>query len=334
MTATLSRVRPSLTIPGGRLRVEGEGLLGSKCSAPRVTVGGGNAHVVAASDSAVTVVVPASTSGGAQPLRLATVPGGSIVIRVGRAIATGIHQVDSPAIDSRGRVYVTYSGSRGEHAPVSVFRIGPGGLRDAFVTGITNPTAMAIGPDDHLYVSSRFDGTVYRIDDDGRPEAFASDLGVACGLAFTKDGTLFVGDRSGTIFRVVPGGQQARVHATLPPSVAAFHLASASDGTLYVTGPTLSTLDKVYRIEPSGDVHAIYTGFGRPQGVAVSADGGLYVVEALAGVSGVYKLRDDAPPELVVSGPDLIGLAFRPDGGLVVTTADTAYEFDTVSAEI
>ena len=51
-------------------------------------------------------------------------------------------------------------------------------------------------------MSSRFEGTVYRLLEDGSIQTFATDLGVACGLAFASDGTLFVGDRSGTIFRV------------------------------------------------------------------------------------------------------------------------------------
>ena len=73
---------------------------------------------------------------------------------------------------------------------------------------------------------------------DGSAEPFATDLGVACGLAFAPDGTLFVGDRSGTIFRVDRDGR-ATTFATLPASVAAFHLAIGPDGALYVTGPTL-----------------------------------------------------------------------------------------------
>jgi streptogramin lyase len=69
---------------------------------------------------------------------------------------------------------------------------------------------------------------------DGTTEAFAHDLGVACGLAFAPDGMLFVGDRSGTIFRVDPNGH-ATTFATLPASVAAFHLAIGPDGALYVS---------------------------------------------------------------------------------------------------
>jgi hypothetical protein len=325
-------VGPLLAIPGGRITVHGEGLLAADGTAPRVTVGDVPAHVVAASQSGVTSVVPPSSPGGVLPLRLSSVPGGSILLRVGTVLATGVHQVDNPALDRRGRMYLTYSGSRGEQTPVSVFRVGVPGLREAFVTGITNATALAVGPDDRLYVSSRFEGTVYRIEEDGRPEVLAANLGVACGLAFTKDGSLLVGDRSGTIFKVRPGGDPI-VYATLPPSIAAFHLALDADGTLFVSGPTLAPRDKIYRVTPSGDVHVAHEGFGRPQGLAVGPDGCLYVVEALAGASGIYRLRDDSPPELVVSGPDLIGLAFRGDGGLVVTTTDTVYDVDSPASE-
>ena len=48
------------------------------------------------------------------------------------------------------------------------------------------------------------------------------------GLALAADGTLFVGDRSGSILRVSPD-KQVETFASLPPSVAAFHLAFGPD---------------------------------------------------------------------------------------------------------
>src|SRR5690606_31950682 len=144
-----------------------------------------------------------------------------------------------------------------------------------------------IGPDGRLYVSSRFDGAVYRVQPDGTHEQVASDLGVACGLAFDADGVLHVGDRSGTIFRVRAGG--ATPFASLSPSVAAFHLAMSPDQELFVSAPTLGSYDHIYRISRSGEVHAIPTPLGRPQGLAFSPDGILHVVDALAGASGLYR---------------------------------------------
>ena len=77
------------------------------------------------------------------------------------------------------------------------------------------------------------------------------------------------------------------------PSVAAFHLAVGPDAALYVTGPTLASYDALYRITPNGDVTTRYERFGRPQGLAFDARGTLFVVEALAGSSGLCRM----PPE-------------------------------------
>jgi DNA-binding beta-propeller fold protein YncE len=222
-------------------------------------------------------------------------------------------------------LYVTYSGSRGQQVPVSIFKVTPSGTRESFSSAVTNPTSMAFSPDGTLFISSRFEGAVYRLLDDGSAEVFASDLGIACGLAFAPDGTLFVGDRSGTVFEVARNGV-ARTLATLPPSVAAFHLALGPDG-LYATAPTLSASDVIYHIAFSGDVSVFHSGFGRPQGLAFSPDGTLHVVEALAGVSGLYRVASDAAPELLVSGPKLVGVAFDPSGEVVLCSSDTAYRF-------
>ena len=121
------------------------------------------------------------------------------------------------------------------------------GTREPFVSGIVNPTSMAIGPDGRLYVSSRFEGAVYRVNADGTHERIASDLGVACGLAFDADGSLYVGDRSGTIFRVNDGAAEA--FATLPASVAAFHLAISPSASSSSARRRSASYDHVYRID-------------------------------------------------------------------------------------
>ncbi len=143
-------------------------------------------------------------------------------------------------------------------------------------------------------------------------------------LAFSADGTLYVGDRSGTIFRVDRDGR-AETFASLPPSVAAFHLAIGPDDVLYVTGPTFSSYDSLYRIDRHGAVTTRYAGFGRPQGLAFDPHGQLFVIEALAGSSGLYRIPPAGDPELVLSGPGLVGVAFDPRGGLVVASNETAY---------
>jgi sugar lactone lactonase YvrE len=299
---------------------------------PGVRIGPHDAQVVFARPTELVVVVPPQVEGGRMPVRLDDVAGSTVLLDVGVPLATGLHIVDSPVFDADGNLFVTFSGTRGQQAPVSIFKVTPDGIREQFATGVLNPTSLAIDPAGRLYVSSRFEGSVYRVGDSGAVEPFATDLGVACGLAFDPDGYLYVGDRSGSVFKVASDGT-ATILASLPPSVAAFHLAFGPDGFLYVTGPTLAPRDALYRVGPTGQTDVVWSGFGRPQGLAFDAAGCLYVVEALAGSSGLYRLRRGAngrlgDPELVVASSSLIGVAIDPGGGLVVASADTVYRLD------
>jgi sugar lactone lactonase YvrE len=320
----ITSIRPSRAVEGGRVSVFGEGL---PTDTAGVMLAEQPAHVVFASAARRTFVIPSQLEGGRVPVRLDDLPGESASVSVGSVWATGLHQVDNPVIDDAGDLFVTYSGSRGQHAPVSIFRVTAAGTREPFASGIVNATSMAFGPDRRLYVSSRFEGTVYRVADDGTYEQVASDLGVACGIAFDADGTMFVGDRSGTVFKIVGG--RATPFATLPASVAAFHLAMSPGGELFVSAPTLGSYDYVHRIASDGTVRIVPTPLGRPQGLAFSPDGVLYVVDALAGSAGVYRFADlEEAPELVVSGQAMIGIAFGPNGEMVVASNDTAYRFE------
>jgi sugar lactone lactonase YvrE len=322
--ARVTAVHPLWAIEGGRITIEGAAFPIDDAVPPEVHISDVRARVVYASSTALGVVVPDGLEGGRATVRVAGVPGETAFIDIAAPFATGLHQVDSPVFDRDGNLYVTYSGTRGQQVPVSIFRVRPNGTREPFSSGIVNPTSMAIDPQGRLYVSSRFEGIVYRVSDDESPEPFANDLGVACGLTFADDGTLFVGDRSGTIFAVDAHGR-ATTFASLPASVAAFHLAMGPDRALYVTGPTLSTYDALYRIDRDGAITTPYGGFGRPQGLAFDRRGTLFVVEALAGSSGLYRVRSGGTPELVLSGPGLVGVAFDADGTLVVASNETAY---------
>ena len=324
----ITSIHPLWALEGGRVTIEGGDLVPDESDLPDVRLGPLPARVVHASRHSVSLIVPSGLDGGRTPVRVGAAPGETAFIEVGVAVATGLHQVDNPAVDAAGSLYVTYSGTRGERSPVSIFRVRRDGFREPFVTGITNATSLAFAPDGRLYVSSRFEGAVYRVAPDGTFESFATDLGVACGLAFSPDGTLYVGDRSGTVFRVSTSGR-ATAFATLPASVAAYHLAWGADDGLYLTGPTLSSYDCVYRIDRTGKVDEVCASFGRPQGLAFDARGTLHVVEALAGVSGLYRVDTDGSAMRVLAAPSLVGVAFDGPGGVVVASNETAYRLET-----
>lgn len=321
---TISSVHPLRAVEGGRITIHGSAFPSDRLQT--IPLGEMSARVAFASSRRLVITVPEDIEGGPTPVKIPGAPGETAYVSVGAKWATGLHQVDNPVFDAHGNLFVTYSGSRGQEAPVSIFRVTRDGTREPFASGIVNATSMAIGPDGALYVSSRFEGAVYRIDNAGSPQQVASDLGVACGIAFDRDGSMYVGDRSGTIFRVRNG--EASAFAIIPASVAAFHLAMSAEQELFVTAPTLNAYDYVYRVDRAGQVRKLPSPLGRPQGLAFAPDGSLHVIDALAGASGAYRFADlDAPPEMVVSGGALVGIAFGPQGEVVVASNETAYRF-------
>jgi sugar lactone lactonase YvrE len=295
-----------------------------------VLIGGADARVVGASSRTIRVIVPPDSEGGALTVRIDELPGEISSLQVGRVLATGLHQVDSPAFDAQGRLYVTQSGARDTKSPIPLYRVAPDGVREPLAIDVGNPTSMALGPDGLMYVSSRFDGHVHRLAADDHVELYVTELGVPTGLAFAPDGTLYVGDRSGSILRVSPD-RHVDTFASLPPSVAAFHLAYGPDQCLYVSAPTLSTHDPLYRISPDRLVDIVTQDFGRPQGLAFDSTGALFVVDAVAGGAGLYRVDvTDPHPTLVrvLSAVALIGVAVDPAGGLVLASNDTVWKLD------
>ncbi len=326
-SARIASVRPLWAVEGSRVTISGGGFAIDP-QLPELRIGGVPARIASASPGSLVAVVPPGLDGGRTPVRLEGALGETAYLEVGAPIATGLHLVDNPAFDRHGNLYVTFSGSRGQQAPVSIYVVRRDGSRSPFVSNLPNPTSLAFDADGRLFVSSRFDGSVHVVDPDGSASTFAGDLGVPCGIAFGADGALYVGDRSGSILKVL--SSRATLVANLPPSVAAFHLAFGPDGWLYVAAPTLGSTDQIYRVSPHGQVETFSSGFGRPQGLAFDEAGVLYVIDALAGNGGLYRVRLDAPAEReqLIAGGALIGIAFDPLGGFVVASNDTVYRFE------
>ena len=152
----------------------------------------------------------------------------------------------------------------------------------------------------------------------------AEGMGVATGIAFDKDENLYVGDRSGTIFKIARD-RQIFVFATLEPSVSAYHLAFGPHGDLFVTGPTTSSFDSVHKIDSQGNVSTFYRGLGRPQGLAFDKEGNLYVAASLSGKRGIVRIFPNGEASLQVAGRRLVGLAFAPGRSVVLATTNSVH---------
>jgi len=325
----IRRVHPAAGIPGGEIVVEYTERDASSVSG-RLWVGDQRAHLVAANRRRALAIVPALRTGGDVPVRIGSSIDGSTVsgsrLLVGRKLAEDLHPVTSPAFDpDDGSLYVTRSGGRGDRLPVTLFRIDENENLTEVSGDITNPTAIAFDRNGHMFVSSRMDGTVYRVTPFHEAVAFVTDLGIATGLAFDLKGRMYVGDRTGTIYRV-SGIGEAHEFAHLEPSVSAYHLAFGPDDYLYVTGPTVTSYDVVTRIDQSGQASTFFRGLGRPQGLAFDREGNLYVAASLAGRRGIVRIAANSEQaELFVAGMNLVGLAFSASGQMIVVSNDSVY---------
>jgi IPT/TIG domain len=320
-------VTPTAAIPGGEMVIRGSGLAPRVGPRPSVHFGEADAGLMLVTENRVIVRVPDGASDGT--VRVANGNGESAPhpVSIGLQIADNLHPVGNPAVDLEGNIYVTFSGPRGESVPVSLYKVTANYSVKPFVTSLVNPSGLALDRWSNLFVSCRNDGTIHKITSEGRTEQWIEGMGIATGIAFDGDGNLYVGDRSGTIFKISPS-REIFVFATLEPSVAAYHLAFHPSGDLFVTGPTTSSYDRVYRITQGGAVTSYFRGLGRPQGLAFDRDGNLYVAASHAGRRGIVRITPDSKAEVILSGSGLVGLALLPSGRAILTTNAALFTLD------
>ena len=323
----IERISPTAAIPGGEVTVYGSGFTSRNGGRPLVRFGDTEAALSLCSNNRLIAKVPEGATANTIQVVNAERESQPFPVSLALQIADNLHPVANPVIDSLGNIYVTFSGPRGQRVPVSLYKITPNYAVKPYVTSLINPTGLALGPRGELFVSCRHDGTIHRVVPSGQSEQWVEGMGIATGLAFDRAGNLFVGDRSGTIFKI-SASREIFVFATLEPSVAAYHLAFHPSGELYVAGPTTSSYDRVYRITQGGDVHVFYRGLGRPQGMAFDKDANLYIAASYAGRRGIVRISAQGHAEHVLSGSALVGLALTSTGRAILAANSALFTLD------
>ncbi len=321
-------INPPYAIPGGEVLIECEGIELNDINSFGCYFDGKKAKTVGVSSKRILAIVPDSFASENVKVHIENEgdKSKSAEIIVGRMLAEDIHMVANPAIDPKDdSIVVTRSGTRGQQLPVTLLRLTKDGDLEEMSAFVLNPTGIAFDEHDRLVISNRADGEVCQINLDEEVVPIASELGVATGIAFDKKGTIYVGDRGGTIFRV-SGLGVVETWAILEPSVSAYHLAFDATGTLYVSAPSLCSYDSVFRIDESGLDEIFFKGLGRPQGLAFDEEGNLYVAACIKGRHGIVKISSAGDiGEIFVAGMSIVGLCFSRKGEMIVATNHELY---------
>lgn len=324
----ITLINPPRAIPGGEILIECENFTVGEYGEYGCFFNDKQARIVAVSSDRVIAIVPEDLD--STDVKVTLESGGersdSFSMTVGKKIADDLHIVANPAVDPKDdSIILTRSGSRGQELPVTLFRLEKSGFLDEMLANVMNPTGVAFDKQGHLFVTNRADGEVFRVSSGADVVSFATDLGIATGIAFDDDGVMYVGDRSGTIYKVEEFGKP-EIFASLEPSVAAYHIAFGNDGRLYVTAPGLASFDAVYAIDKSGFEEVFYRGLGRPQGLAFDREGNVHVAGCLRGRRGLIRISPDgANAEMFVAGMSIVGICFTRQGEMILANNEAVY---------
>src|SRR6202140_514772 len=180
----IEAIAPACALPGGDARIVGKGLRPAELRRPGGRFGDGEGSVVISSDEFVVARVPDGAVSG--PVVVGT--NGHVsnphTVKVAVPVADNLHPVTNPALDREGNLYVTFSGSRGQKVPVSIFKIDTNYNVKPFLSEMMNATSIAFDREGQMYVSSRHDEAVYKVAPNGTVSTYAEGMGVATGIAF------------------------------------------------------------------------------------------------------------------------------------------------------
>ncbi len=202
------------------------------------------------------------------------------------------------------------------------------------VPGVANPEGPVFDSAGNLYWVNWTASSIMRRTPDGEVSDIFNTGGIPAGLAFDREGWLYVADEGDDIHGVIrfkPGDSTAEVVANEyqgQPLNGANDLVFGPDGVLYFSDPWRSSLENpiggFYRYFPDGRLDQIDTGLAFPNGVAVSADGShVYLAETQRDRILRYQINGDGtmgPREHwadtpTPSGPD--GMCFAANGELL-----------------
>ncbi len=204
----------------------------------------------------------------------------------GPATAAQLQRVDAVAADAQGNVYIA------DGLCNCVRKVNPSGIITTYITNLTSPSSLAVGPDGSLYIAEM--GQIVK---------------VTAGVVASFAGSGTCGSYSGE------GGPA--VHATLCPAF----IAADTTGNLFVTD---AVNNRVYKIGAASGIISTFAGTGaaatvypteldgltaavtpiQPNGVTTDSQGDVLIVAGwvYTGYDALYQVKSDGILHLIGQG--------------------------------
>lgn len=243
---------------------------------------------------------------------------------VPQCIARSLHSITSPALTPDNEILAPFCGIEGQWTPVSVFLITEHGEKYPLVCGLNNIGALAVDVLGRIYAASRSDGIVYAIERDGSARVFADGFDNPCGLVAGRNGSLYLSEKKGNLYYIDANGR-AELCASVQPSDICIHLALDPDGLLYASSTQQIGDNALYVIE-HGDARVCMRELAEFHGIAFDRSGTLFMAVTEHGVGGIDIVhRKTATRQRIISGQDIVGLAFNKHNDMYIATMSKIY---------
>ncbi|MGW6413400.1 hypothetical protein ACWF95_41065, partial [Streptomyces vinaceus] len=189
---------------------------------------------------------------------------------------------------------------------------------------------LVVNGDGSFYVVNSA-GVLWRVSPDGVKTQVASGLGDTRGLVVNGDGSFYVVNSAGVLWRVSPDGVKTQAKVGLYNATS---LAVDGDGDFYYA----TAAGVLWRVPRDGVKSQVATALGRTQGVVMDGDGNLYITNS-AGV--VWRVSPGGAKSQVASniGSGAVkasGVALDGEGGVFVAapTANVLYRLPRVAVPL
>lgn len=192
-----------------------------------------------------------------------------------------------------------------------------------YISGIPAPTSLAYF-EGVIFVTSMVERKLYRCLAAGEYEVFAQGLGSAFGIAINSMGEIFVGDQTGSLFKLDSTGK-ASFYASLPETFKGYHFTFSPDDELYISMPSNVGKNYIFKFGKDKKLENVLETMNILGGIAFSPDGDFCWIENSREEGCIYMKNKENEVRKILSASFVLGITFNPLGDMIFSDLHNLY---------